>query len=186
MEQKIIVNNLFNPTTEESWVYKKYIGMKKGKQFYDSLTPEQQAAWQEEVKRLKRKVGLFEVTQYVDWVMQQEHDSMRQFLARSFVWGNRYDYWYAVATAPYREPNNKKKQKVTKRERTEKLEALSKVLAKAWYYGGWKWETPNERVMQMLMEELGLYPFKDEDEMIEKTSVDEDLYVKAKASVPLK
>ncbi|NBX73803.1 MAG: hypothetical protein EBQ89_05825 [Alphaproteobacteria bacterium] len=109
--------------------------------------------------------------------MQMEHDSVFEFLTRSFIWYNSimgYDYWYSVAIAP------------TKRERTEKLEALSKVLAKIWYYGNWKCETANERVMQMLMEELGLYPFKDEDEMIEKTAVDEDLYVKAKASVPLK
>ena len=151
--------------------------MKKGKQFYEDLTSEQQIAWQEEVKHLKRKNGLFTRKLFVDWIMQMEHDSVFEFLTRSFIWYNSimgYDYWYSVAIAP------------TKRERTEKLEALSKVLAKIWYYGNWKWETPNERVMQMLMEELGLYPFKDEDEMIEKTSVDEDLYVKAKASVPLK
>jgi hypothetical protein len=58
----------------------------------------------------------------------------------------------------------------------DKLESLAKLLAKSWFYGDWKWETPNERAMQMIMQDLGLYPFKDEDEMIRKTQVDEELY----------
>jgi len=61
----------------------------------------------------------------------------------------------------------------------ENLEALAKLLAKSWFYGDWKWETPNERVMQMIMEDLGLYPFKDEDEMIQKTQIDVEFYKQA-------
>jgi hypothetical protein len=60
--------------------------------------------------------------------------------------------------------------------RNKKLETLARLLGKTWFYGEWKYETPNERVMQMLMQELGLYPFKDEDEMIQQTKVNDDLY----------
>jgi hypothetical protein len=56
------------------------------------------------------------------------------------------------------------------------LETLAKVLAKTWFYGDWKWETPNERVMHFIMVELGLYPFLDEDSMTAKTQVSEDYY----------
>jgi len=58
----------------------------------------------------------------------------------------------------------------------DRLESLAKLLAKSWFYGNWKWESPNERAMQMIMQDLGLYPFKDEDEMIRKTQVDEEVY----------
>jgi len=60
--------------------------------------------------------------------------------------------------------------------RNKKLETLARLLGKIWFYGEWKSETPNERVIQMLMQELGLYPFKDEDEMIQQTKVNDDLY----------
>jgi hypothetical protein len=69
--------------------------------------------------------------------------------------------------------------------RINKLETLAKLLAKSWFYGKWEWETPNERIMQMLMQELGYYPFKNEDEMIHHTRVDEDLYKKAVDKVAL-
>jgi hypothetical protein len=62
--------------------------------------------------------------------------------------------------------------------REEKLETIVKLFAKIMFYGEWKWETPNERVITMLMQEVGMYPFKDEDEMISKTSVSKDLYQK--------
>lgn len=68
--------------------------------------------------------------------------------------------------------------------RTEKLETLAKLLAKNWFYGDWKWETPNERVMQMLMQELGYYPLKDEDELIKQTEVDINLYKQAAREIP--
>jgi hypothetical protein len=70
--------------------------------------------------------------------------------------------------------------------RKDKLETLAKCLAKSWFYGEWEWENPNERVMQMLMQDLGLYPFKDEDEMIQQTRVDEDLYKEAVDKVALR
>lgn len=69
--------------------------------------------------------------------------------------------------------------------RADKLETLAKLLAKSWFYGNWEWETPNERIMQMLMQDLGYYPFKDEDEMIHHTRVDEDLYKEAVDKVAL-
>jgi hypothetical protein len=56
------------------------------------------------------------------------------------------------------------------------LETLAKILAKTWFYGDWKWETPNERVMHFIMVELGLYPFLTEDDMTEKTQVSEEYY----------
>jgi hypothetical protein len=63
--------------------------------------------------------------------------------------------------------------------REEKLETIVKLFAKSMFYGYWEWETPNERVITMLMQEVGMFPFKDEDDMISKTSVSEDLYKKA-------
>jgi hypothetical protein len=68
--------------------------------------------------------------------------------------------------------------------REEKLETIVKLFAKSMFYGEWKWETPNERVITMLMQEVGMYPFKDEDEMISKTPVSEDLYQKAIKEIP--
>ena len=68
--------------------------------------------------------------------------------------------------------------------RVEKLETLAKLLAKTWFYGDWKWETPNERVMQMLMEELGLYPFELEEDMIRHTEVHSILYKQAAKEIP--
>jgi hypothetical protein len=67
--------------------------------------------------------------------------------------------------------------------REEKLETIVKLFAKSMFYGKWKWETPNERVITMLMQEVGMYPFKDEDEMISKTLVSEDLYQKANKEI---
>jgi len=69
--------------------------------------------------------------------------------------------------------------------RIDKLETLAKLLAKSWFYGNWEWENPNERVMQMLMQQLGYYPFKNEDEMIYHTRVDEDLYKESVDKVAL-
>lgn len=66
-----------------------------------------------------------------------------------------------------------------------RLKTLAKLLAKSWFYGEWKWETPNERIQQMIMQDLGYYPFKDEDEMIRITRVDEDLYREAVDKVQL-
>lgn len=64
-------------------------------------------------------------------------------------------------------------------DRYEKLKMIAKLLAKSWYLGNWKWETLNERAQEMLMRELGYYPFVDESDMISKTHVDEDLFQKA-------
>ena len=70
--------------------------------------------------------------------------------------------------------------------RKDKLETLAKLLAKSWFYGNWDWETPNERIMQMIMQDLGLYPFKSEDEMIQQTRVDDNLYKEAVDKVELR
>ena len=70
--------------------------------------------------------------------------------------------------------------------RMETLETLAKLLAKSWHYNNWDWETPNERVMEMLMVRLGYYPIDDEDEVIIKTSVDQDLYRQSIDEVPLR
>ena len=63
--------------------------------------------------------------------------------------------------------------------REEKLETIVKLFAKIMFYGDWEWGTPNERVITMLMQQVGMYPFKDEDDMISKTPVSDDLYKKA-------
>lgn len=67
--------------------------------------------------------------------------------------------------------------------REEKLEAIVKLFAKTMFYGDWKWETPNERVITMLMQEVDLYPFPNEDSMIFSTKVDENLYLKANNTI---
>ena len=69
---------------------------------------------------------------------------------------------------------------------SQRLETLAKLLAKTWFYGEWEWENPNERIQQMIMQDLGYYPFKDEDEMICKTRVDENLYKEAVDKVALR
>ena len=70
--------------------------------------------------------------------------------------------------------------------RKEKLDAVVKLFSKIMFYGDWKWETANERTIQMLMTELGYYPYKDEDDMIAKSSVGEELYQEAIKKVPTK
>lgn len=67
--------------------------------------------------------------------------------------------------------------------REEKLETIVKLFAKCMFYGDWKWETPNERVIEMLMREVKMYPFTNEDTMISETKVDEELYKKAMIEV---
>lgn len=74
-------------------------------------------------------------------------------------------------------------QSVTSMSREEKLETIVKLFAETMFYGDWKWETPNERIITMLMKEVGMYPFKTEDEMIEKTSVSEELYQRASKEI---
>ena len=68
--------------------------------------------------------------------------------------------------------------------REQKLETIVKLFAKSMFYGNWKWETANERVIEMLMREVDLYPFPNEDAMIFSTKVDEELYKKAITEVP--
>jgi len=48
----------------------------------------------------------------------------------------------------------------------ERLRALLPLLASAWYYGGWKAETHNEREMQKILEAEGWWPIVDEDAFI--------------------
>jgi len=68
--------------------------------------------------------------------------------------------------------------------RKEKLETIVKLFAKSMFYGDWKWETPNERTIEMLMGEVGMWAFKNEDDMIAKTFVSDELYMKAIKSIP--
>ncbi len=63
-------------------------------------------------------------------------------------------------------------------------ETIVKLFAKIMFYGDWKWETPNERVIEMLMRNCGYYPFSTEDEMIANTAVDESLFKRALTEVP--
>ena len=53
--------------------------------------------------------------------------------------------------------------------KNEMMTSVVHLLAKNMFYGDWVWETPNERVITMLMTRLGLYPFESEIEMIKKT-----------------
>lgn len=58
----------------------------------------------------------------------------------------------------------------------ENFKVIAKCLVKAMYYGNWTAETPNERIIQMLLEKEGLWPIKDDDELIEKTEIVQSLY----------
>lgn len=69
-------------------------------------------------------------------------------------------------------------------EKQEKLETIVKLLSKSMFYEYWKWETPNQRVMEMLMREVGYWDYEDEDDMIQKTFVDEELYQKSIMEIP--
>jgi hypothetical protein len=66
----------------------------------------------------------------------------------------------------------------------EKLEAVVRLFSKSMFHGDWEWETPNERTIEMLMVELGYWPYENEDDMIAKTHVDEELYRKARKMIP--
>lgn len=68
--------------------------------------------------------------------------------------------------------------------RTDKLEMVARLFSKAMFHGDWIWETPNERTMEMLLRELGYWPFEDEDDMIKKTPVPEGLYKLAIEAIP--
>jgi len=68
--------------------------------------------------------------------------------------------------------------------REEKLETIVRLFSKAMFHGDWEWETPNERTIEMLMVEVGYWPYEDEDEMIAKTNVNEELYQKARVVLP--
>ena len=68
--------------------------------------------------------------------------------------------------------------------REEKLETIVRLFSKAMFYGDWKWETPNERVIEMLMMDVGYYPYNDEDDMIEKSHVGDELYREAVLLIP--
>lgn len=69
-------------------------------------------------------------------------------------------------------------------EKQEKLETIVKLLSKSMFYEYWKWETPNQRVIEMLMREVGYWDYEDEDDMIQKTFVDEELYQKSIKEIP--
>jgi len=70
--------------------------------------------------------------------------------------------------------------------REEKLETIVKLFAKNMFYGNWKWETPNERLITMLMQDVGMYPFKNEDDMIAKTPVSEELFKISREKIPIR
>lgn len=60
------------------------------------------------------------------------------------------------------------------------FELIAKALVKSMFYGNWVAETPNERVIQMLLEKEGLWPIESEEELVEKTHISDDVYIEAK------
>lgn len=80
-----------------------------------------------------------------------------------------YNWLYQISKPAARQPLSKE----------DKLDIIAKVFAKIMFYSDWKWNTPNERVIEMFMRELGYYPFNNEDEMIRKTAIDEKHYKEA-------
>jgi len=46
-------------------------------------------------------------------------------------------------------------------------EAMCRLLASIWFYGNWRWETPNERDLQAILERRGWWPIT-EDALIAK------------------
>jgi hypothetical protein len=89
------------------------------------------------------------------------------------------DYVTKNNLVDYKSDNNLEKNDFKNYSKNKLYEFIVKLLAKSMHYGNWKWETPNEKVMEMLMREVGLYPIDDEDEMIKKTEVNISLYQKA-------
>jgi len=53
-----------------------------------------------------------------------------------------------------------------------KLKQMYELLASAWFYGNWKAETHNERLMQKLMEDAGYWPTS-EDEIVARAALGE-------------
>jgi len=54
------------------------------------------------------------------------------------------------------------------RKDAERMQEMFSLLASAWFYGGWKAETANEREMQRIMTAAGWWPIESEDELIAK------------------
>lgn len=52
-------------------------------------------------------------------------------------------------------------------ERRDDAEAMCRLLASIWFYGNWRWETPNERDLQAILERRGWWPIT-EDALIAK------------------
>jgi hypothetical protein len=60
----------------------------------------------------------------------------------------------------------------------EKLEIIANCLSSTFFYGDMVIETPNERLICYLLNELGLFPTTEED--IVKRYVDDEWYLKSK------
>lgn len=58
------------------------------------------------------------------------------------------------------------------------LDNIAKIMARIMYYGDWKAETVNERVLEMLMNKLGYYPIC-EDDIITKLNIDDEIFAEA-------
>jgi hypothetical protein len=70
--------------------------------------------------------------------------------------------------------------------REEKLETIVKLFAKGMFYKNWEWKSPNDRVISMLMQDIGMYPISNKEELVSKTHVDDYLYQEAIKLVPRK
>ena len=119
------------------------------KLFDPSTMVQEQIEWFEQAKEMEKE-------QMIDWYATGQADTVNMY-----------------------EQHLKKTSNTNEMTREEKLETIVKLFAKSMFYGDWKWETPNERVITMLMQEVGMYPFKDEDEMISQTQVSDELYKQA-------
>ena len=63
-------------------------------------------------------------------------------------------------------------------ERTEKLEAVADIISRIFYHGNFIIETPNERTLVGLLNDLGYFPTT-EDDIIKRRDW-EDLHIKYK------
>jgi hypothetical protein len=108
-----------------------------------------------------------------------KHEQQCNECEKIFVFTTSISYYYEAEKADCLNDGEHNYKRTHTIPREEKLETIVKLFSKGMFYGDWKWETPNERVIEMLMKEVGYYPFKDEDEMIRHTSVDDNLYKQA-------
>lgn len=99
------------------------------------------------------------------WIRDDAPLSMKMIITPKLV-DALLDRLEALQPSPETSLQNMQTREAPRREE----ESLYPLLASAWFYGGWKAETHNERKMQAVMEQAGWWPIANESELLEKLS----------------